>query len=114
MSTSILADIVDYDTVSSGEGRAGLYMALYKFASKFSMALGIGIAYGVLDLIGYDARGGNGEFGIYAIKSVGLGLPALFLVPGIFLIARFPIDKHEYHLIRQKIDKAEGSGTGNE
>jgi GPH family glycoside/pentoside/hexuronide:cation symporter len=114
MSTSILADIVDYDTVSSGEKRAGLYMALYKFASKFSMALGIGIAYGVLDLIGYDAKGGNGEFGIYAIKSVGLGIPALLLLPGIFLIARFPIDKHEYHLIRQKIEMAEGAGAGNE
>ena len=84
-------------------------MALYKFASKFSMALGVGIAYGVLDLIGYDAKGGNGEFGIYAIKGVGLGLPALFLLPGIFLIARFPIDKRQHQLIREKIELAEAA-----
>jgi len=109
VSTSMLADIVDYDTVSSGEKRAGLFMALYKFATKFSMALGIGIAYGILDLIGYDAKGDNGEFGIYAIKAVGLGLPALFLFPGIFLIARFPIDKRKHQLILQEIENAEGT-----
>lgn len=109
MATSILADIADYDTVSSGEKRAGLYMSLYKFASKFSMALGVGIAYGALDLIGYDAKGGNGEFGIFAIKLVGLGLPALLLLPGIFLMARFPIDRHEHRLLREKIALADGA-----
>jgi GPH family glycoside/pentoside/hexuronide:cation symporter len=108
MATSILADIVDYDTVDTGEKRAGFYMALYKFASKFSMALGVGIAYGALDLIGYDAKGGNGEFGIYAIKWVGLGIPALLLIPGIFLMARFPLNRRQHRLIREKIKLSEG------
>ncbi|MCP4044887.1 MAG: MFS transporter [Gammaproteobacteria bacterium] len=107
MSTSVLADIVDYDTMSSGEKRAGLFMAVYKFAAKFSMALGVGIAFGVLDLLGYDAQGSNGDSGVFVIKLVGLGVPALVLLPGIFLIARFPIDKQQHRLIRQKVEDME-------
>ena len=36
MGTSILADIVDFDTITSDDKRAGIFMAFYKFASKFS------------------------------------------------------------------------------
>ena len=104
MPTAILADIVDYDTVASGEKRAGLFMAIFKFSSKVSMALSVGIAYGILDLIGFDAQGGNGEFGILAIKSVGLGIPALFIIPGILLMLRFPIGRKEHAEIRKKIE----------
>jgi len=106
MPTSMLADIVDYDTVTSGEKRAGLYIAVFKFATKFTMALSVGIAYGILELIGYDAQGGNGEFGAFAIKLVALWIPALILLPAIVLISRFPINKHEQELIRQKIERS--------
>lgn len=104
--SAILADIIDYDTVACGEKRAGIYMAVFKFASKASMAFSVGIAYGLLDLFGYNPKGGNGEFGIYVIKLVGAGIPVLLIIPGMLLMMRFPIDRHVHASLREQLEQS--------
>ncbi len=104
MPTSIVADIIDVDTVSSGEKRSGIFMAIYKFASKFSLALSVGISYGILDLMNYNTQGNSGESGIFALKLVGLGIPILMLIPAILIILKFPIDRQQHQLIRQQLE----------
>ena len=56
---SIQADVVDLDRLESGRRRTGLFFAAWSMVSKLSLALAVGIAFPVLDLIGFEAGGQN-------------------------------------------------------
>lgn len=48
---SIQADVVDLNSETSGQQRTGLFFALWSMATKLWLALAIGIAFPLLDLI---------------------------------------------------------------
>jgi glycoside/pentoside/hexuronide:cation symporter, GPH family len=56
---SLQADMVELDTQQSGQQRAGLLFGLWGLTTKLAAALGIGIAFGILALAGFDPRGTN-------------------------------------------------------
>lgn len=102
--SSIQADVIDVDTVSSGARRSGLYFALWGLATKLSLALAVGLAFPVLELAGFrtDATGGGTAglgmlVALYAIVPVGLKLAA------IALMWRFPLDAVEHARLSEKI-----------
>jgi hypothetical protein len=53
---SMQADVVDLDTLQAGSQRTGLFFALWGMATKLALALAVGVAFPVLDLVGFDAR----------------------------------------------------------
>lgn len=75
---SFVADVVDYDELKSGQNREGVYFGVWRMATKFSRALGIGVAGLALDGIGFQAEA--------AVQSQGVqtGLAWLF-GPGVGL-----------------------------
>ena len=102
--SSIQADVIDVDTVSSGARCSGLYFALWGLATKLSLALAVGLAFPVLELAGFrtDATGGGAAglgmlVALYAIVPVGLKLAA------IALMWRFPLDAVEHARLSEKI-----------
>ncbi|KAE8235750.1 hypothetical protein A4X03_0g9667, partial [Tilletia caries] len=50
---AIQADVIDNDTVSSGEQRSGLYFAAWSFTTKLAVALSAGVVFPLLDLAGF-------------------------------------------------------------
>jgi GPH family glycoside/pentoside/hexuronide:cation symporter len=56
---SLQADMVDIDARQAGRQRAGLLFGLWGLATKLAAALGIGIAFGLLAMTGFDPRGTN-------------------------------------------------------
>jgi Na+/melibiose symporter-like transporter len=50
----VLADIIDHGDVVTGERRAGAYAAIYYLVVKVGLALGVGLAFGLLQLIHFD------------------------------------------------------------
>jgi Na+/melibiose symporter-like transporter len=80
------ADVVDQDSAEGGNSRAGLYFALWGLVTKLTTALGVGLAFPVLDWAGFSAMGNNSEGALsvlvvlYALVPVGLKLSAIFLM----------------------------------
>ncbi|MBU6166402.1 MAG: MFS transporter [Alphaproteobacteria bacterium] len=79
---AMLADVTDAETLNSGRNNAGLYYAVLVGVQKIGYAIPVGLAYIVLDAVGFDARLG-------AANSAGAidGLVNLFLLPPIIAAA---------------------------
>jgi Na+/melibiose symporter-like transporter len=104
---SLIADVVDFDTASSGDRQAGLYFSVYNLVYKFVFALGVGIAYPLLDLGGFDADGGEGDHGLQMLMIVGLVLPAILNLLAVAVLWRYPITSQRHELIKQAIERRE-------
>ena len=75
---AMLADVTDAETLATGRSNAGLYYAVLVGVQKLGYAIPVGMAYIVLDAIGFDAKLGSANS-----PSAIDGLVLLFLVPPI-------------------------------
>ena len=73
---AMLADVTDAETLATGRSSAGLYYAVLVAVQKIGYAIPVGLAYVVLDIVGFDAKLGSANTPV-AID----GLVLLFLVP---------------------------------
>jgi glycoside/pentoside/hexuronide:cation symporter, GPH family len=73
---AMLADVTDAETLDSGHSNAGLYYAVLVGVQKIGFAIPVGLAYIVLDAVGFDAK-----LGAANTQSAIDGLVLLFLVP---------------------------------
>jgi Na+/melibiose symporter-like transporter len=94
------ADVVDLDTLNHGEARAGLFFAAWTMAQKAGAALSAGLAFGLLDIVGFHAEGENGKLQIMALAGLYCLLPVILKLIAIALVWRFPIDRTEQARIR--------------
>jgi Na+/melibiose symporter-like transporter len=105
---AIQADVVDYDTLRSRRRRAGLYFALWNMATKLALAAAVGIAFGLLDSAGFDAKAEeqtetarNALVLLYAAAPIFLKSIAVMLTYG------FPIDAGRQAVIRRRLQQRE-------
>ena len=80
--SAMQADVVDLDSIETGERRAGLFFALWGMATKLALALAVGIAFPLLDWAGEAA------FMLIALYSL---LPVVFKLAAIGLMAGYPL-----------------------
>jgi Na+/melibiose symporter-like transporter len=92
---SLQADVVDLDSETSGQQRTGLFFALWSMATKLSLALAIGIAFPVLDLIGFEAGGDNAPSALLGLALLYGFLPVVIKLAATALVWRFPIDARD-------------------
>jgi glycoside/pentoside/hexuronide:cation symporter, GPH family len=103
--TSVLADIVDYGEVAVGERRAGAYAALYYLVGKVGLALGVGVAFGLLEVMNYDpAALAHTPADELNIRLLGFGLPSLLYVGALLLYLGHPITRDAQRQLRAQID----------
>lgn len=102
---SIQADVVDLDSEESGHQRTGLFFALWSMATKLSLALAIGIAFPVLDLIGFEAGGDNSEGALLGLAMLYGLLPVAIKLAATALVWGFPIDAEEQAERRRRLDE---------
>lgn len=103
---SMQADVVDVDTLESGERRAGLYFALWGLATKLALALAVGIAFPILDLAGFDAQaapGGNAGAGLWTLVGLYSMAPIAFKLAAIALIWNFPLTASAHAAIKARL-----------
>jgi len=101
--TSMLADIVDYDTKSTGKNRAGNYYALLAFAQKFGVALGGGLGLFVAGMFGFDAQGDNDARAMTGFYLMFLGVPIMLNATAATLAWRFPLGRAEHARILREL-----------
>lgn len=91
--TAMQADVVDVDAAETGNRRTGVYFALWGMATKLALALAVGIAFPLLDLVGFKAGGGNEPDAILALALLYGGFPVVFKLVATALVWRFPLDE---------------------
>ncbi|MEO1456389.1 MAG: MFS transporter [Pseudomonadota bacterium] len=90
---AIQADVIAYDTATTGAERAGIFFALWQVATKAALALSSGAAYIALDAAGFVAGGPNTDEALWALTLLYAGVPILLKVGAVALMWRFTLDR---------------------
>jgi len=102
---SMQADVVDVDTASGGGQRTGLYFALWAMATKLALALAVGIAFPLLDLMGVQVDGSDPQATRLGLGMLYAALPIAFKVVAIALMWNFPLDEDTQADLRRRIGR---------
>lgn len=103
---SMKADVIDLDTLSSGENRAALFFSAWSFTFKATSSIGAAIAIFGLSLFGFDAIDGsnNGPDELFGLRFLFSTLPSLFFLAGAAIVWKYPITETRHAEIRRQID----------
>lgn len=104
---AINGDLIEWDALTTGYKRPGLFFALWGTATKLSFALAIGIAFPLLDVFGFSANGDNNSNSIQGL-AVLYGLPCIgFKLAALFLMRGYPITEDMHNSIRAELAQRE-------
>jgi Na+/melibiose symporter-like transporter len=112
---AIQADVIDYDTASSGEQRSGLYFAAWGLATKLSLALGVGLVFPILAWSGFDATGDQAmpETALATLSALYAWLPILPKAAAIAVMWNFPLGEDAQRSLRARIDSTGRAHQGS-
>ncbi len=101
LANSIAADVIDVDTLASGEQRSGLYFAAWGMTTKLSLAIGVLLGTGLPAALGYDPSAEQilpetqaRLMGIYGL------VPAALMAAGTLFLWNFPITRERHAEVR--------------
>lgn len=97
---AMLADVVDEHSAQAGDGRAGLYAALWSLAGKLALAAAVGVAFPLLDRAGFVPGSGTAPL---ALPLLYAGFPVALKLAAAALVAGFPLDRARHAELRRRI-----------
>lgn len=100
---ALQADLVDWDEDKTGFRRAGIFFALWGTASKLTFAVAIGVAFPLLDLVGFSAKGGNGASELLVLSLLYGGLPVALKLCAVLLMRNYPVTRELHEEIRSRL-----------
>lgn len=98
------ADVVDLDSLRTGEQRAGLYFSLWNMATKLALAASAGIALPVLGLVGFSAVDTNSPAALTVIALIYSVLPVVLKIMSIAIVWNHPLTAHRHTIIRRRLE----------
>ncbi|MDX1649465.1 MAG: glycoside-pentoside-hexuronide (GPH):cation symporter [Myxococcota bacterium] len=110
---SMLGEVVDEDELRSGERREGIYFGFFTFLRKLGGAVGVALAFLVLDLVGFERGGGEQDATVLlAIRSLTAGAPAVFVLLAAWVALTYPIGRARHDEILRALEaRRRGEGA---
>ena len=109
LANSIAADVIDVDTLETGEQRSGLFFAVWGMTIKLSLALGVLLGTLLPALSGYDPSGETVEVAIQArLMAIYGGVPAVLMGLGALFLWGFPITRERHAEVRAALERRGG------
>lgn len=103
---SILADVVDLDTLKSGEQRTAFIFAFMAMIRKIFEALGVGIALPILAWVGFNpATTANSPLSLFTLTAMYCLVPLTLWVISVAIIWRYPITRERQVRLRMALEK---------
>jgi Na+/melibiose symporter-like transporter len=99
------ADVVDYDTLRTGQERAGLFFALWSMSTKLAGAGAVGVAFPLLAAFGFVPGQGNEASALLALAVIYALVPTVLKTSAICLMWSHPITVRRQQIIRRRLDK---------
>ena len=104
MTNSMKADVIDIDTLKSGENRAGMFFAMWSMAMKVALALGPALALWMLGAFGYQA-GTTDPDALLALRLVyALAVPVFFTAAAL-IVWNYPITEERHLRLRAALER---------
>jgi Na+/melibiose symporter-like transporter len=100
----MVGDIIDYDTLRTGEARGGLFFGVWGFFQQISPAIAVGVTLPLLEHFGFSARGPNTAEGLRALKYAYCLGPVPFMAAGAVMFLAFPLDARRHGVVRRRLD----------
>ncbi len=105
LANSIAADVIDVDTLASGEQRSGLFFAAWGMTIKLSLALGVLLGTALPAAFGYDPSADITPPDVQAWLMLVYGIvPALMMAAGVLFLYRFPITRERHAQVRAELE----------
>ena len=102
---SMLADVVDVDSLKTGGRRAGTFFALNGMIAKISAMLAVWAAARLVDFFGFIPGAENGETQMLALRFFYCIGCAAFFLPALFLTWFYPLTKEKHQELRKELEK---------
>jgi Na+/melibiose symporter-like transporter len=103
LSLSILADIIDYDELKSGERREGIYFGSWTFMQKVTVAAASACMLEVMAKIGYVPDQEQAAHTILGIRVLIALVPAVMYGIAALILLRFPFTRQVHHEIQNAL-----------
>ena len=108
MPWSMVADLADEDELASGERREGIYVGVFTFVRKMSGAVGVALAFFVLDIVGFEPNVENSGTVLTAIRGLTAAVPILFILASILGARRYTLGHAEHAEILEELARRRG------
>ncbi len=109
------ADVIDLDTLRSGESRAAIYFSAWSFAQKACASLGASIAIFGLALFGFEASptAEHTPEELFGVRFLFSTFPSLFFLSAAAIMWTYPITEERHAEIRRELELREaGAASG--
>ncbi len=106
---AMAADVVDVDTLESGQQRAGAYFSIWSMTRKLAYAFGITIGTGSAVAFGFDSLADarnttNSDFSLLMLACLYSVIPALFKFVAMPLLWTYPLTEERLEEIQAEIN----------
>ena len=101
---SMKADVIDLDTLETGENRAALFFSAWSFAQKATASFGGAIALFGLSLFGFQAGVPNGSEELFGLRFLFSTAPSVFFLTGAAIVWNYPITEARHAEIRASLE----------
>lgn len=106
LAASMQADVVDIDSIRSGQQRAGLYFALWNMVTKLAGGIAAGITLPLLGAFGFIADGStNPPSAITALVVLFAVVPPVLRLLSVWIIWNYPITRERHAKIRALMER---------
>ncbi len=102
---SMKADVIDLDTLKSGENRSGLFFSSWSFTSKMTGSVGTWIALTALAWISFNTGPDayNNSSQLFGLKFLFSTLPSIFFLLAVAIIWKYPITEEMHSKIQVQL-----------
>lgn len=104
---SMKADVIDLDTLKSGENRAALFFSTYSFTAKLSGSLGGSLGLFGLAFIGFNSVNPelNSPEQLFGLKFLFAMFPSIFYLSACAIIWNYPITEERHRELRKELEE---------
>ena len=101
---AIQGNAIDYDEWKTGSNKSGLYSSFLTFLTKVNVAVGTAAGFSLVAAFGYRIGAPhNTEFANIGLRLAETVIPALIMVPAVWLTLKFPIAGRRHEIIQKRL-----------
>ena len=100
---SMKADVIDLDTLNSGENRAAFFFSAWSFVQKLAASIGGAVALLSLGLFGFVAGEANSDEAMFGLRFLFSTFPSIFFLCGALVVWSYPITRERQAEIQSQL-----------
>ncbi len=105
---SMVADVADEDELLSGERREGLYVGVFTFLRKLAGAIGVALAFNVLDVAGFEPGESPEPPVLWVLRAMTAAVPIVFVVASAWVARGYPLSAARHAEILDRLEARRG------